>query len=311
MNSLSIDIIYIFLSVMDTRSATETAKVLNISTPSVSRALNKMREAHKNPIFIRTRHGLEPTALAMNMTPHLSQALFHMESAMKATIYHDNVSNNEPPLRICSPTEMEFFLTNLFSDKRNYNFGYEFISQDFPYDLIKERTQLRTQRIDFILSPDKYNDWAIDSVPLFGLTPVILCRNKHPRIDSTSSMKDIYAEDYLSYSQLSRFFNGNDLSLGFERQPIYKGNSLINLLMIASETDYLILCAKELIGNLNCILGLQVIPLHDENVNGFIYAHFNKQRMSENKIKCFLNMQQLPEHTLLKTMSGLVAGTAA
>nr|WP_241772381.1 LysR family transcriptional regulator [Edwardsiella ictaluri] len=86
-NMLDVDVSVIrtFLTVMDTRSVTLAAELLGSSTASISRALKKMRDAFNDPLFIRTKQGLEPTALAYNITPNLAQALNNIQRAANLT----------------------------------------------------------------------------------------------------------------------------------------------------------------------------------------------------------------------------------
>lgn len=64
-----------FLELLECRSATVAAARLGLSQSSVSHSLNRLRQLHDDPLFVRRPHGLEPTAAALQLEPKVRATL--------------------------------------------------------------------------------------------------------------------------------------------------------------------------------------------------------------------------------------------
>ncbi len=69
----------VFRTVMETGSVTEAARVLNVSQPAVSRALQQAEDELGFPLFVRERGGIQPTAEARALLPELLRAFAAIE----------------------------------------------------------------------------------------------------------------------------------------------------------------------------------------------------------------------------------------
>lgn len=65
----------VFLALMDERNVTRAAERLGITQPALSNALNRLRDTLRDPLFIRERYGMRPTQLAEEMAPVVRTAL--------------------------------------------------------------------------------------------------------------------------------------------------------------------------------------------------------------------------------------------
>jgi len=69
----------VFRTVMETGSVTEAARILNVSQPAVSRALQQAEDELGFPLFVRERGGIQPTAEARALLPELLRAFAAIE----------------------------------------------------------------------------------------------------------------------------------------------------------------------------------------------------------------------------------------
>lgn len=65
----------VFLALMEERNVTRAAERLGITQPALSNALNRLRETLHDPLFIRERYGMRPTQFAEEMAPTIGAAL--------------------------------------------------------------------------------------------------------------------------------------------------------------------------------------------------------------------------------------------
>lgn len=80
-NSLDLNLVRVFVAVMETRSTTRAGEKLGLTQSAVSHALNKLRAITGDVLFIRTPSEMHPTPRAEEMAPALRAALYHVETA--------------------------------------------------------------------------------------------------------------------------------------------------------------------------------------------------------------------------------------
>ena len=70
-----LNLLPIFVVLMEERSVTRAAQRLGITQPALSNALTRLRAVMRDPLFIRERYGIQPTALALELAPAIAKAL--------------------------------------------------------------------------------------------------------------------------------------------------------------------------------------------------------------------------------------------
>lgn len=71
-----------FLAIWEERSVSRAALRLNLSQSALSGSLARLRAITEDPLFVRSRMGMEPTPRAIAMAPVLSAALDRMSEAL-------------------------------------------------------------------------------------------------------------------------------------------------------------------------------------------------------------------------------------
>ncbi|MFB2864054.1 HTH-type transcriptional regulator YidZ [Aeromonas sp. MdU4] len=71
LSELDLNLLVVFKYLMAERSVAGTAKQLNVTPPTVSKSLAKLREWFADPLFVRGRKGLQPTHLALTLEEEL------------------------------------------------------------------------------------------------------------------------------------------------------------------------------------------------------------------------------------------------
>lgn len=72
----------IFLTLMDERNVTRAAERLGMTQPALSNTLNRLRETLRDPLFIRERYGMKPTQMAEELAPVVRAALSSLDDAI-------------------------------------------------------------------------------------------------------------------------------------------------------------------------------------------------------------------------------------
>jgi len=74
-----LNLLPVFLALMEERSVTRAASRLGITQPALSNSLNRLRDMLKDPLFIRERYGIRPTQLAEEIAPTIEAALAQLD----------------------------------------------------------------------------------------------------------------------------------------------------------------------------------------------------------------------------------------
>ena len=284
MLDVDVSVIRTFLTVMDTRSVTLAAELLDSSTASISRALKKMRDAFNDPLFIRTKQGLEPTALAYNITPNLAQALNNIQNAANLTngIHQDD--RRQTRLKLSMSPLLEFYLTSLLR-RHHYPFdSVALMTETHDGDLTRDISRLRSRKIDLSFTPQKYADWMITNVPVLDVRPVVVCRIDHPRMAPGFSSEQLAQEEYLSLTMWPSLFEDDEVLNPHRKAPIYSSSSLLNLMMMAATTDYVLVCGKQFAHEFARMVPLQILDHPQRKSRGTVYAHYHKSRSTDTSI---------------------------
>lgn len=98
-----------FEMLMQERSVTRAAERLFLGQPAVSAALSRLRDLFDDPLFIRVRYRMEPTATALRIYELLSPALDGLSSALSIT--HDfQPATSEYTFRLGLQDDVEYSL---------------------------------------------------------------------------------------------------------------------------------------------------------------------------------------------------------
>ncbi|WP_431049825.1 LysR substrate-binding domain-containing protein [Roseateles sp. L2-2] len=77
-----LNLLPVFLAVMEERSVTRAAQRLGITQPALSNALTRLRAMLMDPLFIRERYGMQPTQKAEELAPIIAAALASLDTAI-------------------------------------------------------------------------------------------------------------------------------------------------------------------------------------------------------------------------------------
>ena len=74
-----LNLLPVFLALMEERSVTRAAERLGITQPALSNALTRLRTLLQDPLFIRERYGMQPTPKAEALAPVIAAALASLD----------------------------------------------------------------------------------------------------------------------------------------------------------------------------------------------------------------------------------------
>ncbi len=93
--ALDLNLLRVFVVLMDEGNATRAGERLNLSPSAVSHALSRLRDRLGDPLFIRGSASLRPTPRALEMAPLVRRAMEDLERAVSFTPFDPATSERE------------------------------------------------------------------------------------------------------------------------------------------------------------------------------------------------------------------------
>ena len=78
-----LNLLPVFVALMEERSVTRAAQRLGLTQPALSNALTRLRTTMRDPLFVRERYGIRPTETAEALAPVIAEALARIDDAIR------------------------------------------------------------------------------------------------------------------------------------------------------------------------------------------------------------------------------------
>ena len=109
LRKLDLNLLLVFSAVMRERTVSRAASRLYLGASAVSMALNRLREALADPLFVRAGSVMEPTPRAVALWADIQPALSSIESAVRGMRSFDPATAGMV-IRFAAPDDLEFVL---------------------------------------------------------------------------------------------------------------------------------------------------------------------------------------------------------
>jgi DNA-binding transcriptional LysR family regulator len=148
-NNMDLNLLRVFQAVSDERSLTLAGHRLHLSQPAVSYALNRLRQLFDDPLFVRTKEGMQPTSAAQELAKHIGRALQAVQDALHYAEGFDPVQSART-FRVSMTDVAEMvFLPSICKQLRVLAPQVQLKVEPMPQQEIAEA--LRTGRLDFAI----------------------------------------------------------------------------------------------------------------------------------------------------------------
>jgi DNA-binding transcriptional LysR family regulator len=93
-NNMDFNLLRVFKAIADERSLTRAGIRLHLSQPAVSYALGRLRLIFGDPLFVRTKSGMQPTPTAVELSKPIGRALQAVQDALRYVEQFDPASSS-------------------------------------------------------------------------------------------------------------------------------------------------------------------------------------------------------------------------
>lgn len=192
---MDLNLAKVFVAIYEQKSVSGAADVLNITQPSVSYALKKMREELNDELFIRQNTCMKPTRQAIEIYDIFSKAVGEINNVVDSRKYFDYRTAKHKFVLTMSDLGENYYLPKIFQEiiKIAPNIELEIL----PLEINKLQEWLDKGFVDAAICNRTYAVQNVNCDVLFKDKYVCLKGNSHPRLKGSMTLKQFLKEKHI------------------------------------------------------------------------------------------------------------------
>lgn len=196
-HSLDLNLLVVFDALMRTRSVTLAGERVGLSQSSTSNALQRLRTAFNDPLFVRTAKGMEPSDLALELEAPLRSALDQLRRTVEQVRTFEPATTSRVFRVLMSDIAQALHMPTLVAAIRREAPLVHL--ENVAMSLRDAKEAMADGELDLAIGflPDLGADFRRQS--LFAETWVCVVSNHHPRIGDSLSEDEYLAETHVSF----------------------------------------------------------------------------------------------------------------
>lgn len=243
--AMDLNLLRIFILIMRTRSISQSAEILGISTPAASQALNRLRNHYNDRLFIRQGRSMQPTLLAENIYDTVREA-------------YDILSDHSQAYQAFEPqTSSRTFRIACHQDTSSFIAGplFKMLSEIAPHLTIEFKTHhkndqqreqdLKYKKVDFILTTSELPENQYQNCLLYQDYLYATYKPDHPRLSGVITEEQFFNEQHIIWRPQSSNVETLDLLTPHplpDRKSVMQVDSIYHALLMCTETE-MVCCA--------------------------------------------------------------------
>ncbi|RJT46823.1 LysR family transcriptional regulator [Rahnella woolbedingensis] len=266
MNDISIKKLQVVNALIENGSATNAAKMLNISPSSISYTLKKLQDQLGVPLFRREKEGLKPNVEAYSLQEQYNEVM--------------GLNTTRKTFIITTYALVEFLLADYIHD-----FIREKTLHFVPMDVCENERlrKLKHREVDIDIGGRLPEDVSIISERYLYSDMCILVRENHPSIKNKFTLEDWHQNQHLRWQRdrgsISNMVDGVDASERYfnERDIAWESPNLLTLAYLCSGSDHIMMVPEVFTKSLISMLPLKsFVPPPSFEMKFKCYLHYHR-----------------------------------
>jgi DNA-binding transcriptional LysR family regulator len=251
---------------MLTRSVTLAGERVGLTQSATSNALQRLRDAFGDPLFVRTPAGMQPTALAMSMAPELGEALDRIRHVVEGSRVFDPATSRHAFRILVSDIAQITLVPEFMRMLRHKAPNVDLINMSLPLRNAKEA--LAAGELDLAVGfiPELGPDYHRQSLGQEQWTCVV--STAHPTIGEHMTQAQYLEAPHLSYRPHASIHSSLDklLESQFEGRSVRRRIALSvpyfsGLAFTVAQTDLVLTAPTALAHAMREMADVRVVPL--------------------------------------------------
>lgn len=235
-----LNLIRAFIAIYETGSVSAAAKRLNITQPSVSHSLSRLRDLLQDPLFTRTREGMIPTFNATQLFHAFKDALDSIETAISATRNFDPRQSTRCFRLALSDLGELYFLPFLVKELQTVAPAVALEIVQLDSERIAE--WLTTGSVDAVVGNLQLTGGQARKRTLFTETYSCLLSTAHPVIGETLNLREYVSANHAVVAPFSGHHLVEDVmtEMGLSRRIALRLPHFTNIVAVIASTDLIL-----------------------------------------------------------------------
>ena len=260
--AFDLNLLVVFDALMRERSVTRAGAAVGLSQPSMSNALSRLREQCGDPLFVRAREGMQPTALALRLAGPVQRALAMLRDSLEGEFAFDPTGSDRTFRLLLSDVGEIVILPRLIRHLEKVAPKMSVRSVQLPRD--RHRDALEAGEVDLAVVRDVKPDTGLLREVLYDDRYVCLVRKGHPQIGARMSLKKFLAASHIVVEVPGGgpgVFEKILAARGLSRRVALTVPHYLVAPLIVAKTDLVVAVPDEIIPELPRPLAVRSLPL--------------------------------------------------
>ena len=278
--SLDLNLLTIADALLETRSVTETARIVHLSQPAVSRALGRLRHQLGDELLVREGRTMVPTPYAQRLRPRLRSALLQLERTLMHSKPFDPKSASGTLTLATSDYASVAFMAGALERMSTEAPGVSLVIVPYvePFEPLLEAGEC-----DMVIGPRPSDKSWIVSETLFTTGWCCVTREGHPWL-ADPSLDGFCEARHLMVSPMGQGAGPVDVALkklGRRRSVVARVPEFAGALALAAQSDLLLAVSARLASAAMEFARLCQAPLPFEMPTSEIFISWHAARRLE------------------------------
>ncbi len=247
LKNVDLNLLTLFIAVMEERSISKAAVKLTMSQPAASLALNRLRSTFKDDLFVRGGGQMQPTQLAKSLYPPMYKALMLIGQSLPQSVFDPQQSQHKFTIAASDTIQSQIF-AKLFSAIRQQASSIKLETEHFLSSPLVDSLLYQQADLFFDYQPGKAKELV--SHPLYHDTPVLIASQSHANLalfrETWQKLQYVQLKDPVS--GLNPFQQLTPQGLVTESLCI-QVNSLSALFAMIEDSDLVAILPRKLVSN--------------------------------------------------------------
>jgi DNA-binding transcriptional LysR family regulator len=283
---LDLNLFVVFDAIYAEGSITRASEILNLTQPAVSRALARLRDVVKDPLFVRERHEMKPTPLARELIGPIRGALHGIRNAMHdLDRFEPQTSRKRFKIGLRHTIESATFPALI---QRMMAQAPSIEISSIQHDRDGLQTALTSGELDVAIDVQLARSSNISFKRLFGGGLAVIARRGHPRAAGAIDLETYLDCDHILATSGAALTGLEDRALeklGHQRRVRVRCQHYWTASQLVAGSDMLLTMPQRFVRAFNQPLGNQILalPFAAPQAHLHVYWHAAMERDPANR----------------------------
>lgn len=279
--NFDLNLLTTFEAVFIHRSGTKAADALGITPSAVSQALGRLRVHFNDALFIRDGKALAPTTVAIGIHEGLEDAYDNLIAKLQ------NISFDSVPTRLvvhCAAYISMFTLNVMRKVLDEISPDCEIVHSISHNSITEIEESLIFRKADIIFDVHPHISHSRISQQITSETPVVICRQPHPRLNGKLTPDQIPNETFIYVDSESAVLLTNRINVNSmlreNRVCRFISPSLLTNISMVESSDMLALIPERFYEKMKNSFNIQKLEVEFEIPSQPVYMVYNKSALN-------------------------------